>query len=202
MRPGPSRGEKFSGELRHAAPGRLSGKGLVNVEEAGDDAFHVGVHAGDVVAEGDARYGRGRIGADARQGAYGFRIGGKAAVKAFLQDGSGPDHGARPRIVAESLPGPEHGLLRGCGECGDIRKLFHPFPVIGHAAFHLRLLEHDFRDPHMVGLVVLTPGQGAACPEEPVFKGFMEGIRVLQRRHDAGHVTSLPQRRVLSRRPA
>lgn len=103
---GPSRGEKFSGELRHAAPGRLSGKGLVNVEEAGDDAFHVGVHAGDVVAEGDARYGRGRIGADARQGAYGFRIGGKAAVKAFLQDGSGPDHGARPRIVAESLPGP------------------------------------------------------------------------------------------------
>ena len=40
----------------------------------------------------------------------------------------------------------------GSGKCRDVRKVFHPVCIICFHRFHPCLLQHDFRDPHLVGI--------------------------------------------------
>src|SRR5580704_10572854 len=49
------------------------------------------------------------------------------------------------------------------GKSYDARKACNEALIIGNDRNHLRLLQHDFRDPHSIGCALLLPGQIVAA---------------------------------------
>src|SRR5712691_5792267 len=84
------------------------------------------------------------------------------------------------RVVPEPVPCFPHRLRPGAGECLEIRKpLEKPRIVLGHAGY-LRLLQHHFRDEHLVRIARLAPGEiarGAGVPGEELLGKCLGALR-------------------------
>ena len=190
----------------------------IHVEDPGDDPFHIGVHAGHGLLEGDAGDGGRGVRPHAGQGGDILPLPGEAPAVHVADAAGRRQQVAGPGIVAQPLPGMEDLLLRG-GRQGFRRgEALHPALEIADAPIHLRLLEHDLRDPDLVGRVGPAPGQVASVGGEPAQQGFphlrqmLQGGKVARRRHGAGdgqghlrsffaHGPSLhPGRRIVIRR--
>ncbi|NBR01697.1 MAG: DUF721 domain-containing protein [Alphaproteobacteria bacterium] len=82
---------------------------------------------------------------------------------------------ARPRVIAEPGPGGHHIILPGGGQIADFGPAPREIQKIGDHRRDHRLLQHDFRQPHMVGWrqirPAMPPGQAAAMPVIPVENG-------------------------------
>ena len=153
----------------------------VDVGQAGEQPLHVGVHQRPGLVEGDGEDGRGGVRADAGQGEQLVAVGRDLAVVALDQQPGGTLDVARPAVVAEALPGLEQGLLGGNGHRGRVREAVQPAPeILGHP-LHLGLLAHDLGDPHLVGLVAASPGQGPVVGGKPA-------VQVLLKVEDSGLV--------------
>lgn len=100
----------------------------------------------------------------------------------FLHDdSSGRAEIARPRIIAETLPGVENVTFGGCGQSGEIGKAPHPLTIIGDDSGDLRLLKHELGDQDRVGIGGTAPGEIAAVFSIPREERSLEGGGVRRR---------------------
>ena len=151
------------------------GQGDVDIEEAGKDAADIGVHQGHRQIVGNGGDGPGGIGADAGQGQQGLLVAGDdTAVVADDDPGAFADIDG-PAVIAKALPAFEHHVLVRPGEGVDVRELPHPAVKEESDPLHLGLLQHDFRDPDLVGDIALSPGQGALVGLKPGDQGLLKG---------------------------
>src|SRR5262249_58515998 len=70
---------------------------------------------------------------------------------------------ARASVVAEAAPEGEHVLDRRRRERRYRGKSLQEALVVAEHGRHLRLLQHDFREPDTIGVTGLLPGQPAAA---------------------------------------
>ena len=76
---------------------------------------------------------------------------------------------ACPGVVAKTRPQMQDSVDWSLGESRDIRKARDETLVVGNDRDHLRLLQHDFRDPHSIRRALVLPGQiVAAAPPMPL----------------------------------
>jgi hypothetical protein len=91
-------------------------------------------------------------------------------------------------VVAKTSPQVQDLIDGRRSECFHLRKSRHEALVVGNHGRDLRLLQHDFRDPHAVGGEVALPGQmRAAMLREPLQNSGSEARRLRQfasRGHD------------------
>ena len=64
-----------------------------------------------------------------------------------------------PGVVSKAGPVAEHIIHGGFGQGMDVREAFHERFEVGDNGGYLGLLQHDFRDPHPVGVPVVMPRQ-------------------------------------------
>ena len=76
----------------------------------------------------------------------------------------------RTAVITESLPDLIECIVVRRGKCFYRRKGIQKPRVIAFDRFHARLLEHNFRDPHMVRRWTAAPWQIACCSLIPVQK--------------------------------
>ena len=69
---------------------------------------------------------------------------------------------ARAAVIAEPRPAGENVIGGSGGERGNIREAGKETRIVVKHGRHLRLLQHDFREPDAVGVVAL-PGQVVAA---------------------------------------
>ena len=78
---------------------------------------------------------------------------------------------ARTRVVGKPGPGPQHIIERRCRQHFDIRPARRETQKVGCDRLHGRLLQHDLREPHAIGIGDLAcsrpPWQHAAMPVVP-----------------------------------
>ena len=70
---------------------------------------------------------------------------------------------ARAGVVAEPGPEVQHLVERCGGQIGDGGKARHKAFEIGNNGGDLGLLQHNFREPHLIGRFLLLPRQGLAA---------------------------------------
>jgi hypothetical protein len=75
---------------------------------------------------------------------------------------------SRAVVIAESLPGVEHIILRSPGNRGEIRKSAQPFIVIGDHSTDLGLLKHELGDKDRVRVAGIAPRQVPSIPAKPL----------------------------------
>src|SRR3990167_6627131 len=145
-------------------------------EDAPQDAPHVGVHDGRVLAEGEGEDGACRVAADAAHGPEGVAIVGQSSAVAGEGLPGDALEVAGADVVAEGVPGPPH--RRGARPCqaGERRIAPEEFAVLRDHALHLRLLEHDLRDEDVVGIVGVPPRQVTAVPAVPAEQPALEAL--------------------------
>lgn len=158
-----------------------------DAEEAAYDALDVAIHHHRRCVEGGGGDDGGGVRAEAGEGEeLGFR-GGKAAV-VLRDDGLGAgveEVGAA--VVAEALPEVEDLLDVGLGEGLHGGKGLEKALVVGDDRGDGGLLEHDFRQPNVVGAAVgfFPPRHGAVAAGVP---GQQDGREILAGGgDDAGH---------------
>lgn len=66
---------------------------------------------------------------------------------------------AGPGVIPQASPEFEHCLERCCRQIRYRRKTLQKSGVIGNDGLHLRLLQHNFRQPYPVGICRVLPGQ-------------------------------------------
>ena len=66
---------------------------------------------------------------------------------------------ARTGVITQPCPQFEHGIERRRGQRIDGRKALEKTLVVGNDRRHLRLLQHDFRQPDAVSIARPLPGQ-------------------------------------------
>ncbi len=64
----------------------------------------------------------------------------------------------RPGVVAQTAPERQHLIKRRSGQACDVGETRQKALVIRHDGIDLRLLQHDFGQPHAVGVARLLPG--------------------------------------------
>ncbi len=183
---GAPRRHQIQGQSADASGRRLLPDRRVNVEHPGEDPLHIGVHAGQIVPEGDAGDSARRIRPHARQFAEARRVRGKHAPVALHDLPGGLVQMTGPGVVAQSLPQTQHFFFRRGGHSGHVGKTLHPAVEIGDAALHLRLLQHDLRNPDGIGRIVRPPGQGTLVRGKPVKKGRAQSAHPFGKR-ELGH---------------
>ena len=84
---------------------------------------------------------------------------------------------ARTAVVAESLPELHQGVVIAGGEVGDGRQCIEEAQIVGTYDGGPRLLEHDLRDPDVIGCRLIAPRQIArvGCRFAPCKKRLTEG---------------------------
>lgn len=65
-------------------------------------------------------------------------------------------------VVAQATPQGQHVILRGSCKISYRGKALQKPGVVLHNRTDLRLLKHDFRQPHKVGVARVLPRQGVA----------------------------------------
>ncbi|EEF27205.1 conserved hypothetical protein, partial [Ricinus communis] len=135
----------------------------VDAEHARKHALDVAVHDGRAPAAGKRRDRRRRRTADARQLGQQHRIGREHAVilrhhplRALVQV-------ACPRVVAQAAPLRHHFLDRRRRQVAQRGEARQEARVIAQHGGHLRLLQHDFRQPDQIGVAGVLPGQRMAA---------------------------------------
>ena len=140
-------------------------------EQPRHHALDIAVDRHGTAVECDRRDRRRRIGTDPGERAQAFfGVGKEPVMVAQHRDRAGVQI-ARPRIIAESGPHPQHVVERSASERRDIRPARNEFFEIGPNGLHAGLLQHDFRQPHPVRISPLPrrrpPRQPAAMPAVP-----------------------------------
>ncbi len=140
-------------------------------EQPRHHALDVTVHRHCLPVEGNRRDRRRGIRADARQcpqAIFGIRE--YAAVVTQHGNRTGVQI-ARPGIVTEPRPHPQHIIERGGSKRRDTRPSCGEFLEIRTNRFHGGLLQHDLRQPHAIWIGALTgqrtPRQLTAMPVIP-----------------------------------
>ena len=122
--------------------------------------------------EGDRADRGGRVGTDPRQPAQAVLGIGKYPVMVAQHGDRAGMEITRARIIAEPGPHPQHIILRGAAERGDIRPARQELLEIRPDRFDAGLLQHDFRQPDPVRIGPLArrrpPRQPAAMAVVPV----------------------------------
>ena len=144
---------------------------LRDPEQAGDHALNIAVHDRCPATEGDGRDGGGGVGTDAGEPAQRLLAVGKDAAVLGAHDARAFVQVARPRVVAEALPGVEDGIEIGGGELPHGRPARQEVAEVGADGHDRGLLQHDLAEPHAIGIGALarpgTPGQGAGVAVVP-----------------------------------
>ena len=70
---------------------------------------------------------------------------------------------ARPAVITEPAPGGQYRILRCGGQVGQRWKQFKKAQVIRDDRHHLRLLQHDFRQPDAIRVAACLPRQIVAA---------------------------------------
>ena len=84
---------------------------------------------------------------------------------------------AHAGVVAKALPELREPPLFARGERGDIGQLRKEAGVVAPDGLHARLLEHDLRQPDMIRLPVLPPGQIPVAGRVPAQQQGRKGLR-------------------------
>ena len=120
---------------------------------------------------GNRRDGTRRVGPHARQFVQTFKRRGKFAAKFVCDDLRRLVQIARACVVAKPGPGGEHIVQRRIGQRFHIRPERKEFAVVTRDRLHRRLLQHDLRQPDMIGIGAAAlrraPRQGAAVDVVP-----------------------------------
>ena len=136
---------------------------VVDAEGARQHALDVAVQDGGALAEAERRDGRRRRAADARQRGQLGRRARKRAAKARHHLTRAAVQVARTRVIAQPAPQPQHLVLGRGGQAGDVGKALEKARVVAQHRRHLRLLQHDFRQPHAVRIARALPRQAVAA---------------------------------------
>ena len=159
----------FRGTPQDRGPFR-SVDGLVQIEQAREDAGDVGVDGGDGEVEGETRDGSGGVATDAGQARDRGGIGREDAAVFGDDLPRGAMEISRAGVVAETLPHAEHlGFGRG-GECGEIREPREPAFVKWDDGGDLSLLEHELGNHDGVRIVRAPPREIASVLGKPFGK--------------------------------
>ena len=134
----------------------------------GIDTQQVAVHRGHGLSERDRRDGRRRVLPDAGE-LLQFLRGPRDLSAVVLHDGDCRlVHVPDPAVIAEAFPEFQVRVLLGFGEGRHIRQGRKEPGIVVFDRFHPGLLEHDLRDPDVVGRRVLPPGKDAPFRVIPV----------------------------------
>ena len=170
---GPLPGRERLGEGVERGP-RLRQRRLDGVQ-AGDHPLDVAVDDGCRPVVGDGGDRRRRVAADSRQRPQRFFARRQPPAVLREDDAGAAVQVARPRVIAEALPGVEHLVELGAGqrlEGGPARA--EAGEALGDDR-HRRLLEHDLAEPDDIGVRprarLGAPGQAAAVAVVPVEQG-------------------------------
>src|SRR6266852_1459884 len=90
---------------------------------------------------------------------------------------------ARPAVVPQSFPKPQHVTFLGRGQICQSRKSFEKAFEVRNDRRHLRLLQHDFADPDMVDIPATAPGKVPAMAIEPGEERTAKLTAKIRRRH-------------------
>jgi len=90
---------------------------------------------------------------------------------------------ARPRVVAQPLPQPQHLVFLGFGQMGHSGETFHKLLPIGHALADTGLLQNHLAQPDRVGVGGVAPGQVAPVAGIPSQQRWGKGVLVGIRGH-------------------
>ena len=82
-------------------------------------------------------------------------------------------------VISKTFPKAEDLLFRSVGNAFDAGKAFYPAQKKGNASFHLRLLQHDFRNPYFIGIIAAAPRKRAHAGFEPCEKPVREFFDML-----------------------
>ena len=154
----------------------LRERGIGEVEQPRHHPAHVAVHGGHRLPEGNAGHRRGGVGPDPRQGHQ--AIGRRREFTAMLIPHLPRTLVciARAGVVPQPAPQPQHLFQVGVRERACIREPLHPAPVVGGHGAGSRLLQHDLRDPHRVGVADPPPRQVPLVRVEPREQSFVDGF--------------------------
>ena len=107
------------------------------------------------------------VGAHSRQTAQGLQRGRNLPPVLREKSLGGPVEVPCPAIVSQSLPKREDIVFRRVAERFDGRKSRHPSAEIGNHRGNGRLLQHELRNHHPVGVASLPPRQVASASLKP-----------------------------------
>ena len=129
------------------------------VPQPGYHPQHIPVHGGGGQVEGNGADGPGGVGADAGQAADAAVVPGEDPAIGGNDLLGGLFQISYPAVVAQALPELVQGVVAAGGKGGDIRQGGEKAGIVPLHGLHPGLLEHDLRDPDVVGLPVLPPGK-------------------------------------------
>ncbi|CCF97337.1 hypothetical protein RSK60_2030013 [Ralstonia solanacearum K60] len=169
------------------APHRLldalvAGK-AVDAEDTRKHALDVAVEDGRAHPVRECRNGRGGGASDARQRRQCFGIAGKHTAMLGHHDLRAAVQIARAGVVAQARPGGHHVVRGRRGQRPHGREPLDEARVVAQHRRHLRLLQHDLRQPHAIGIAGVLPRQVMAAMA-PLPGNHADGEIVGQRRQD------------------
>jgi len=138
---------------------RLISRQIMQVKQADRHTPDVCVQRGLRLAEGDRGDRAGGIRPDSRQAFESGNIRRDLTSMIFNDDSGSLVKVAGTAVVAKTLPSLQHFAFLSLCQAGKVGKTLQKALKIRNNRFHLRLLEHDLRDPNLVGCGIRTPGQ-------------------------------------------
>lgn len=151
------------------------------VKSSPDYTFHIGIDDGGGLLVGECEDGAGGIRADARQAAQLCRPRGDLAAVVPLHGFGQRVQIGGPAVVSQTVPRLANRFGASLGQClnGGIA-VEKPAVVLRHTS-DLRLLQHEFRDEHVIRISGSAPRQVAALAPKPRQKTSLEGEGVARR---------------------
>src|ERR1700676_5453436 len=115
----------------------------------------------------DAKHGRGGVMSDAWQLQRLFHSARKLAAMTGHDLLCRSMQVARAAVIAEASPRAQHGFAARSSERVDVRKARQESAVVWEHSGNACLLQHDFGNPHAVGIPRSAPVEVALCLGEP-----------------------------------
>ncbi len=152
----------------------------VRCEDAPQHPRDVGVHQRCPALEGERRDGARRVRAHSRELAQRRRVGGQLGTgPPSTRDGAGePMEIVRSGVVPEPVPRLPHPPGMGRRQRVQRGKSTEKALVVIDHARDLRLLEHELRDEHAIGIACASPGKVAPVATEPAVQPAPEEGRL------------------------
>ena len=167
------RQQAFSQGPQGTLDGCRAGK-TFNAETARQHPFDVAVENRRARAKSENGNRRRRRAPDARQVGQIRRRRRKLPGMALTDDLSATVQIARPCVITQPGPVLKYRIQRRPRQRRNLREGFEKAPVIGNNRRNLGLLQHDFRQPHPVGITPPLPRQIMSAllllPEDQVFR--------------------------------
>src|SRR5499425_2145242 len=144
-------------------------------EDAAEDPSHVGIHEGGVPAVGEGENGPRRVASDPRHAQERGAVVGEPARVACHRLARDAVQAAGAAVVAEGTPRLRHLSRAGLRELREGGIAREELVILGDDAIHLRLLQHDLRDEHAIGLARAAPREIASVASVPGEEAAVEG---------------------------